>query len=143
CTPIVTSYLTNYIGEPVGTPGHFVIVTNGTDCQPLQNFVYSFVNVITNANLTNTLNLVVPSSIHLTYSTNTPATLVTVSMGTKIGAPAGSPPTTNTTVKSIIITNQISGEFFVIPPGLCGYQFQNPQPSPYPLTHVYASTNVI
>src|SRR6185369_14603735 len=42
CTPNVVSYLTNYYGEPVGTPGHFIIATNGFTCLPQQNFIDFF-----------------------------------------------------------------------------------------------------
>src|SRR6185369_13054294 len=123
CTPNVVSYLTNYYGEPVGTPGHFIIATNGFTCLPQQNFIDFFGNVITNANLTNTPNIVVSSSIKLAYFTNTAAKQVITSVGVKIGAPVGSPPTTNTTVKNITITNQISGEYFIVPTNQCGWQF--------------------
>lgn len=143
CTPNVTSYLTNFYGEPVGTPPHFVIVTNGFTCLPLENFVDTFGNVITNGNLTNTANVVVGSGIRLNFSTNTSGKLITISIGTQAGAPVGSPPVTNTTTKNITITNQIAGEYFVVPAGQCGWQFLNPQPHGFPIANVVATTNVI
>ena len=50
---------------------------------------------------------------------------------------------TNTTVKNIIITNQPSGEYFVLPPGQCGWSFVYPQPSGYPFPNVVVTSNVV
>ena len=94
-----SSYYTNAgIGSPFGTPPRFVVVTNYT---PYWQFLYSytFANVFTN----------LPQN-H--YSTNAVATWQTVSVSVPIGSPYGNPLVTNTTVK---LTNQIAGDFFVLP----------------------------
>jgi hypothetical protein len=102
CTPNVVSYLTNYIGSPVGTAPTFVVLTNGSNCffQPV--YTYSFANVITN-----------------TYSTNSHVQLLTTSLGNQISAPVGSPAVTNTITNSIVL-NVTSGSYFIIPAGDCG-----------------------
>jgi hypothetical protein len=104
CTPNIVSYLTNFIGSPVGTPPVFVVVTNGSNCAYQPVYTYSFANVITN-----------------NFSTNSSAQLVTTTLGSPpIGAPVGSPLVTNTTSISIVLTNVAAGDYFIIPAGDCG-----------------------
>jgi len=121
CTPNVISYLTNFNGEPFGSPAHFVVVTNGLNCDSQELFTNVFANVITNGNLTNSIVLAVPN-VHLNYYTNTAARQVTQTLGTKNGQPFPAPIVTNTTTKIITITNQPSGEYLVLPPNQCGWK---------------------
>jgi hypothetical protein len=103
CTPNIVSTIKNNTGSPIGSPPVFVVTTNGFNCifQPV--YTYSFGNVITNS-----------------FSTTTIATNMTISFGQRIGAPFGSPLTTNTTTTTIILTNPPSGTYFIIPAGDCG-----------------------
>lgn len=143
CTPNITSYLTNYYGAPAGSVPTFVIVTNGTTCTAVEVFSNVFGNVITNGNLTNFPGLVNGNTLKLAYSSSTKALLMTTVLTNLLGAPAGSPPVTNTTVKAITITNQASGEYFVLPPGFCGMKILSPQPPGFPFANVVYTTNVV
>ena len=139
CTPNVVSYFTNYYGSPYGSPPVLVVVTNGYTCGPQQFFVDTFGGIIINASLTNTPNIVLSGpNIILSYYTNTPATLVTVSLGTKYGQPYPAPVVTNATTKSIILTNGSSGEYLVLPANQCGWKILSVLG-----TNVVASTNFI
>ena len=122
CTQTVTAYFTNQIGAPYGSPQVSVFVTNSPTCVYQQIYSNVFGNVITNGNLSGNPSIVNSSGITLNYSPNTTITVVTVSLGNQVGAPVGSPPVTNTTVQTVTVAGSPSGEFFLIPPGLCGLQ---------------------
>jgi hypothetical protein len=102
CTPNIVSTIQNNTGSPIGSPPVFVVTTNGFNCVYQPTYAYSFANVITNS-----------------FSTNTTATNLTISVGQKIGAPIGTL-ATNITIKSITLTNTPSGSYFLIPTGECG-----------------------
>jgi hypothetical protein len=102
--PIVVAYFTNFPGTPVGTPPTLVVKTNGFTLSLQQRFAYTFGNLVI---------------VH--EYTNTAALLQTTSLAEPIGAPIGSPPITNITTKKIILTNVISGDYYTIPPGSCGF----------------------
>ncbi len=89
-----SSYYTNLIGSPYGSPPTFVVVTNYTGYYQTY-YYYQFGNLVTNH-----------------YYTNSVATLQTLKVSAPIGSPYGTPVITNVTVK---LTNQISGDFFVLP----------------------------
>ena len=93
----VTSYYTNYIGSPVGSPPVLVYATNYT-YDFMEFYVNSFANVVTNH-----------------FRSNTVATLLTTTVAPLIGAPLGSPLVTNTTVKTVILTNVPSGDYYILP----------------------------
>jgi hypothetical protein len=103
-TPIVVAYFTNLIGAPYGSPPMLVVRTNG--------FTYSFPAIYSDtfANL-----VIIPNGYH----PNTSASLVTVTVGVQIGAPYGSPLVTNTSTKSITLTNVPSGEYYINTNYLC------------------------
>jgi hypothetical protein len=122
CTQTVTTYFTNQIGAPYPSPLVSVFVTNSPTCVYQQIYSNVFGNVITNGNLAGNPNIINGAGIALNYSPNTTVTLVTVSLGNQVGAPYGSPPVTNTTVQTVTVAGSPSGEFFLIPPGLCGLQ---------------------
>ena len=139
-TPIIVAYFTNYIGSPYGSLPVFVVATNGYTYTPALAYVDTFGNVITNANLTNTPNIVLAGpNIALSYYTNTPATVVTVTVGPgKYGQPYPPVNVTNTTVQYITQTNAASGEYLVVPAGQCGWKIISVL-----LTNVVASTNLM
>ena len=137
--PNVVAYFTNFVGEPTGTPPHLVVKTNDFTYIPVEVFVDSFDNILTNGNLTNTPNVVLANNnIHLTYSTNTPVFLQTVSLKAQPGQPVGSPPITNTTLTPFLMTNVPSGEYLTIPAGQCGWRILS-----ILATNVLTDTNVI
>jgi len=102
--PIVVAYFTNYIGSPVGTPPSLVIYTNGYTLALQENFSYTFGNVV---------------FVH--YSPNTVAQLQTITLSVPYGAPVGTPAVTNVTYQTITLTNVPSGDYYIIPPGSCGF----------------------
>jgi len=140
CTPNVVSYFTNKNGEPVGSAPDFVVVTNGPpNCVPQELFTDTFANVVTNGNLTNNAGIILDNgNIHFSFSTNTPGMLQTVTIVPKNGQPFPAPLVTKTTTKPITLTNTVSGEFLIIPPGDCGLEILSTL-----LTNVVATTNFI
>lgn len=104
--PVIVSYFTNFPGSAVGAPPTFVIKTNGYTFTAQTNYVYTFDNVVI---------------VH--EHTNTVAQLTTVTLAALKGAPAGTGIYTNTTVKNIVLTNVISGDYYIVPPNSCGFEF--------------------
>jgi Putative Ig domain len=128
-TPNVISYYTNVIGAPVGSPPVLVVRTNSYTTNALEIYFDTFANVVVMSN---------------GYRPTTTASLVTVSVGAQIGAPVGSPLVTNTTTKTVILTNQPSGEFYINTNYLCGPDvIVSPQPAGFPIAIVTAATNVL
>jgi hypothetical protein len=106
-TPIVVAYYTNLIGAPFGSPPMLVVKTNGyTHSFPA---IYSYIFPIGNL-------VILPNGFH----PNTSASLMTVTVGVQIGAPYGSPLVTNTTTKTVTLTNVPSGEYYINTNYLCG-----------------------
>ncbi len=102
--PIVVSYLTNKPGSPVGALPIFVIKTNGYAFTAQTNYIYSFGNVVI-----------------VTQHTNTIAQVQTVTVSQLNGAPAGTGIVTNTALKKIVLTNTVSGDYYLLPPNSCGF----------------------
>lgn len=130
--PIVVSYFTNYPGSPVGNPPVLVIFTNGYTYTPVTNYATTFANVVITTNW-----------FANSYRTNTSAQLLTINVATLKGAPVGSPLKTNISLQNITLTNVPSGDYYLIPPGSCGFDIFSPQPSGYPIQIVTSGTNVI
>jgi hypothetical protein len=131
--PIVVSYFTNNYGEPVGTAPHLVVKTNGYTYTPTYMYVTKFANVVLTTNW-----------FANSYRTNTSAKLITINVTTQYGAPVGSPLKTNVTYRNVTLTNVPSGDYYLIPPGTCGYSIPRPQPSAgFPIEVVTATTNLI
>jgi hypothetical protein len=127
CTPNIVSYLQNPPnGSPVGTPQQFIVTTNGFTCVPQTNFVYNLANVV---------------SVTNAFANNTASFIQTISLTGQIGAPIGSSPVTNITLTPLVLTNVPPGDFFIVPPGLCGFNINT---NPYILNGpVTATTNVL
>ncbi len=82
------------IGSPYGTPPVFAVATNYTGYwQTIYH--YQFANIVTNH-----------------YYTNAVGSWQTLTVSAPVGSPYGTPAITNTTIK---LTNQIAGDFFVLP----------------------------
>ena len=127
--PIVTVTFVNSPGDPIGTPPHAVVKTNGWDFFFQTNYVTTFANVIYTTNF-------FPNS----FKSNTPAQLVTTTIAVPAGSPIGTAPKTNNSVKFITLTNVPSGDYYLIPPGTCGPEFLPPYPA---FDVVTATTNVL
>ncbi|HEY4416686.1 MAG TPA: hypothetical protein VGO57_13430, partial [Verrucomicrobiae bacterium] len=124
-TNIVT-YLTNFPGSAYGSPPTAVATTSVTPLVPAQlipQYSYVFGNVITNS-----------------YSPVASAMLMTVSNLTFIkGAFNGN--TTNalgTNIVTLTTTNFPSGDYYIIPPGVCGYSILQ-----LGATNVFYTTNLV
>jgi hypothetical protein len=126
----IITYFTNYPGEAFGTPPTLVTATNGTNYAFGLNYVTTFENVIITTNW-----------FANSYRTNTSAKLMTIKVGPE-GA-VGNPLKTNITYKTVTLTNVASGDYYLIPPGTCGFSIPNPQPSGYPIETVTITTNLI
>jgi hypothetical protein len=140
-TPNVSSSFTINNGQPYPGVPVLTVVTNGYTYTPMFVYQDTFGGILTNANLTNTPNIVVGSpSVVLSYYTNTPATVVTVSLAPLYGAPYPPPAVTNTTTQSIILTNAASGEYLTLPTttNQCGWNIIS-----LIATNVVVNTNVI
>jgi hypothetical protein len=101
-TTNLSAYYTNSPWDPVGTPPHLVYSTNYTTNV---TFVYSrsFANVVTNS-----------------FSTKSYVTVISTNLYYPPGAPVGYY-TTNVTTTTML-TNQMSGDYYIIPTTWCGVQ---------------------
>jgi hypothetical protein len=101
-TPTLSGYYTNSPFDPAGTPPHLVITTNYTT-NVVAIYSRSFANVVTNSYL--------------------PVGFVTTIDSNLVVQPFAPPGVfqTNTTTKTFL-TNMVSGDFYLIPPDLCGFQ---------------------
>jgi hypothetical protein len=123
CTPNIISYLTNFIGSPVGSPPLLFVTTNGVNCVDQEVFQTVYANVITNGNVTNFPGIILPvSGVHMNYYPNTAANIQITELAAQVGAPYPPPIVTNTTTTPIVFSNQPSGEYFILPPGQCGWK---------------------
>lgn len=116
-----TAYFTNFPWNPVDSFPSLVLATNlSTNVQP--QFHYTFANVVTNR-----------------YSTNSLATVRDTTVSTAPFGPIGSV-VTNVN-QSFIVTPFISGDYFLVPAGLCGYSIVNTQlVTVFPVTNNVADT---
>jgi len=103
-TVTIIAYFTNFVGAPAGSPPAIYVTTN-TTYSVVQNYAYTFANLVINTN---------------GYSTNTSAQLVLTTVLPAKGAPAGSPFVTNTTFKTVTLTNVPSGDYFINTNYACG-----------------------
>jgi hypothetical protein len=127
-TPNVVVYYTNQVGSPLGAPTVLVVKTNGFTTNAVANYAYTFANLV-----------IITNNFH----TNTSAKLVTVTVSTPTGAPLGAPLVTNTTAKTINLTNVPSGTYY-ISTNPCGPDvIVSPQPPGFPIANVVATTNLI
>jgi hypothetical protein len=101
--PVVVSYFTNFYGYPASYPPQFVIFTNGYTYAWQTNYVYTFGNMVI-----------------FDYHSNTPAILQTISLMQPYGYPPGDF-ITNVSSQNIILSNQPSGQFYLIPTNSCGF----------------------
>ncbi|HEY1786664.1 MAG TPA: hypothetical protein VGJ73_00845 [Verrucomicrobiae bacterium] len=100
--PVVVSYFTNVVGQPVDEGTIFVVRTNGYTVSFQTNYVYTFANMVI-----------------FNYSSNTPAQIQTIQLLPVYGQPLGTV-FTNVSTQSIIL-NEPSGQYFLIPSNSCGY----------------------
>jgi hypothetical protein len=101
--PVVVAYFTNTPGANDDTPPKLVVTTNGWTFFAITNYSYTFGNVV-----------------YVHYYTNTAAQLQTISLANQAGATLGTPPVTNVSYQTIVLTNVVSGDYYLIPPGSCG-----------------------
>ena len=117
---VVTSYYTNYYGEPAGSPPHLKVSTNYTYF-PQTIYVTTFANIVTNR-----------------YNQNSAVTIQTINVAPQNGAPIGSPLKTNVTTKVVIQTNVPSGDYTILSADNCPVKYL------YTIqTNVFATTNLI
>ncbi|MDR3456206.1 MAG: Ig domain-containing protein [Verrucomicrobiae bacterium] len=104
-TPNVSTYLTNAYGSPYPAVPVQVTVTNGYSPNIFPVYDYTFGNLVTNY-----------------YSSSNRVTIQTISVTNYTGSPYGSPVSSNATSVIKVLTNNISGDFFLIPTNWCGYK---------------------
>jgi hypothetical protein len=117
------AYFTNFPYLPVGSPPSLVLATNySTNVEP--RFHYTFGNVVTNQ-----------------FSTNTVATLRDTTVTTAPFTPVGGGLVVTNVSETTGISRFVSGDFFLVPPGLCGYSIINTQlVTVIPVTNLVADT---
>ena len=116
-------YLTNKTGAPYqGLP---IAVTKAvsTNYVWITNWNYTFGNILTNH-----------------YYTNRLVSIQSISVTSPVGAPYGTVVATTNFVT--VKTNQISGDFFIIPTNWCGFEVASTLPLGNP-PYAYGTTNVI
>ena len=111
-----TAYFTNYPFDPIGTPPHLAFLTSRT-LTVQSRYRHTFGNLMTFA-LSNGAWVMVPvPDVNLLTNRD----FVTVQTTTVTNSPydvIGTPPHTNITSVTFR-TNEVSGEFFILPPSLC------------------------
>lgn len=120
----VISYFTNFPYSPAGSPASLVVVTNySTNVEP--RFHYTFGNVVTNH-----------------FYTNGIAILRDTTVGPAPFAPSGSG-ILSTNSKDTVVFSPVTGDYYLLPPDLCGYSIVNTQlVTVFPITNnVVVSTN--
>jgi len=102
-----TTYYTNPIGEPYGSPPQLVTVSTFTPTI-ITNYLNTFGNVVINH-----------------YYTNTYGAVETVALTNWPGSPYGSPLHTNYSYQSVVFTNVPSGDYYLITSNLWGYKINS------------------
>ncbi len=115
-TTNLTAYYTNYPYDPAGTPPHLAYITN-YDTNVMTVYSRQFANVVTNS-----------------YYARGWVTVIDTNIYFPPDAPVGYFTTNITT--TTMLTNIVSGDFYIIPTNLCGLQFLSNQ-----LTKVLGFTN--
>lgn len=100
-TTNITELLVNSPFDPAGAPPSHAIISTNYTTNVVQFFSHTFGNIVTN-----------------TYATIGIVGSVTQSISNSPFAPAGSPPTTNTTVK-LSPRSGVFGDFFILPANTC------------------------
>jgi hypothetical protein len=132
-TTNITAFFTNLPGSQVGSPATLVqSVTVTINPVPIPIYSYTFLNIITNFVYTN---FGVPV-------TNQPGsqgfvTVLQSVVSAPIGGQVGAPLVTNTLPPVNVVSNFVTGEYFVIPTNGCGYTILSNV-----FTQVIATTNV-
>jgi hypothetical protein len=103
-TTNITQTLVNSPFDPAGAPPSHVVTKTTFTTNLITTYQHTFGNVVTN-----------------TFSTRGLVGVVTFTLSNSPFAPAGTPPTTNTTVK-IFPVNGSFGTFFILPTNLCSAQ---------------------
>ena len=119
--PNIVAYFTNRPGSPVGSIPELVIATNDYTTNVVTLYEHHFANVVTN-----------------TYYTNRTTYLLITNIAPDPHAPVGSPSVTNITFEGPINETGAFGDFYIIPPNLCGYNIVRTQ-----LTSVTLTTNLV
>ena len=113
----LTAYFTNYPFDPFGTPPHLAFVTNRT--LTVQTwFRHTFGNVVT-FTVTNGGWAAIPLPDITTHTGKAWVTVQTTYTTNSPYDPFGTPPHTNTT-SITYLTNEVAGEYFIVPTNLCG-----------------------
>lgn len=117
----VVTYLTNPPYAPVGSPPVVVFATNYTT-NVATRYVHAYANVLTNE-----------------YYTNCFWSLLTTNIAPPTGVPPGSGlSVTNVTLQTYVMTNCISGSFYILPTNVCAYSILTTQ-----LTQLVTYTNFL
>lgn len=123
-TTNVTAYFTNLPYNPVGTLSLVLATNYSTNVEP--RFHYTFANVVTNH-----------------FYTNGYATFRDTTITTSPYYPAGSGNLITNTQNSLGLYPFVNGDYFLLPPELCGYSIVNTQLiTVFPITNnITATTN--
>ena len=131
----VTSYLTNYAWEPYGTPPHTVYATNRTlTVQTWYHHIFNNVDTFQKSNGAWTLVPLPDIVSHTGYGWITVQTSYLTNYPTD---PYGTPARTNTTTTTYQ-TNEVIGEYFIIPTNICDLMLAGLQ-----ATLITSTTNVV
>jgi hypothetical protein len=132
----VTTYLTNYPWDPVGTVPHTAFATNYTLVAETL-YDHTFANVYSAQRTTTGFNLVQITNPKF-WTAPTSVTLQTTTIQPSPWAPAGSGRLVTNSTSSTYTSNAVVGEYFFLPAGACDVAILYPQ-----LTNFVSSTNII
>ncbi len=131
----ITPYFTNYPFEPVGTPQHLEFATNRT--LTVQTWYRHTFNNLATVRRINNVWTVVPLPDIANHTNTTRITIQTTVITNLPWSPIGSPLVTNTT-SITYLTNQVAGQYFILPTNMCGVSIAMLQAT---LTNLY--TNLV
>jgi hypothetical protein len=127
-TNVVTTnyitYLTNRIGAPAGSPPIQTNLISGIYTNYVERFSYVFGNLMLRSNAT-FYPFVDYNTSRSLYGTNETVTNQTISVTNLIGAPVGSPQSTNITT-TMVQQYGVTGDFFILPTNWCGFTIVTP-----------------
>jgi hypothetical protein len=127
-TQVVTTNFVTYLyvpnGEPVGSPPLQVTYISGIFTNYEFTYSYTFGNVMLDSNGA-FYPFVDYNTSRSLYGTNQTVTIQTISVTNLIGAPYGSPQSTNTT-STTVHQYGVTGDFFIEPTNWCGFLIVQP-----------------
>jgi hypothetical protein len=141
----ITAFFTNSPTAPFNSPATLVFTTN-TTLSVGTNFYHTFGNVFLITNSSHGLTTTPLSTIPAPNGFNiSQIQTITITSGASPYTPVGSATTITNISTRTFATNQVVGDFFILPPGLCGVGIVRPLFSALSITTnlIFSATNSV